>query len=497
VAEGETALMTRSGPLVAVIEGAICTLPFDAVDGVLDVDKRTLYVKSGTKLTELPVPKRPNCTFKGWYTSEGVPVTNGTTWVASGTTSIAAKWLGDVQHSIAFDARRTIQPDIFQQPFKAAYGEPMQAVFPPDRTDRAAFLGWWLDGVQCYGSDGYPLEGFSECPWERDVTLTARWALARDAFANPFTPANGVTNVVIGVEATDEPDEPDHDGEGILRATHWYCFEVSNGVPVTVTFNDLSGVEGPCVAIAAYRGDDLGDLACLASTLDFKSFETTLEWPPTKTEVVRLALAQDGAPGEAGLSAYEITVTGSGFVSAWINPDKLPGETAEERNALALTLDGFSEAVSQRVAPVPTYASFTKWAHVGDPAAEVPPDRLAAMPNVVLASAYDLTVVPTGMLSVVAYEVTKTDADKTAMRLTLRVSGTFTDGGAKDKNLLVAAIGVKGSPTVGGIYSVDNFDYLIEADDVKTNDVHLLVTPKKAKEDDPPLDAFFVIPVAY
>jgi len=491
VTEGGTALMTRSGALVAVIEGETCTLTFDAVDGVLDPENRTMTVDFGAQIWELPTPTRKDCDFLGWYTASGDPVTNGATWITSGTTALAARWKGSYAHRISFDGRRTVEPDIVKE-LECAYGDTLDDVSQPGRTD-ATFLGWWLDDVQCYDSDGHPLKGYETCPWERDVTLRARWAMDRDDFAGAFPLAAGVTNVVVGVGATDEEDEPAHAGDDSLRATHWYSFAVTNGVPVAVTFNDLSGVECPYVAIAVYSGDDLADLECIDSTVEYESFETTFEWTPAKTEVVHLALAQDGAPGEAGLSAYEIAVTGGGvpFVSAWTNPDEfLPYGTAEERNALALAMDGFSDDVSERVSPTKAYASFTAWAHVGDPAKEIPPSEIADKPNVVLASAYSLTAAPSGTVTVAAFEMTKTEAGETAMRITLRVGGSFAASGAKDMNLLVAAIGVKGSQTVGGTYSDDDFDCRVEAADTQKNEVRLLVTPKKA-------DAFFVVPVTY
>jgi len=84
----------------------------------------------------------------------------------------------------------------------------------------------------------------------------------------------------------------------------------------------------------------------------------SFEWTPTKTEIVHLVLAQDGAPGEVELSAYELTVTGSAPI--WTNPDTLPCKTASEHNALTLTLDGFSGDVSERGALTKTYGSFTQ-----------------------------------------------------------------------------------------------------------------------------------------
>jgi len=499
IAEGEPATMTRDGALIALIAGESCTITLDAVDGVLDADRRTLELEYQSEVKGLPEPPdvwRPNCTFLGWYTQEGLHVTNGTLWVFGGTTPLQAKWRGTTAHTVTYERNMTPydSPETYKE---LCYGDAMPTVAPPERADGAAFLGWFFGETPCTDARGNPLVGYERCPWEVDVTLVARWSMPRDFFAQAAALEDGVTNTVVGVDATDELDEPCHDAEGTLRATHWYAFNATAGTPVRIVFEDLTSLE-PCVQLAVYSGTNLTELVKKASLLELDGAEAVLEWTPKTTGSYYLALAQDAAPDQAALTAYRIAATGVSspvWRSAWTDPATMPGETPEVRVYNALRSDGFSDTVATRLSsPTNAYVDFCAWAQVGKQGSEVSPDLLCDQTNVILAAAYGLTSAPEASVEIVSCESASTNG-VSGLRATLRVTGACTVGGVKSELLLKAALGLEGSSDVSGPYSAASVDCTTESCDAARNETTVLVTPAQTGET--AQDAFFFKGVTY
>jgi len=497
VKEGDTARMTKNGVLVALIAGAKCTFTLHANDGFVDPDEAEIELEYGDEVPELPVPKRKDCIFVGWFTPNGDEVKAGDTWVISGTTELIARWRGAYEKTLTFKMNYTVGPsDCYEK--KCCYQDSMPQPEPLPSREGARFLGWWVSDVQYYGADNKPLAGNEKSPFLDDVTLVAHWEVDRDAFAKAMSLENEVASEAIGFQGTDEAGEPEHDGEGVLRATHWYRFTGAAGTEATFTFEDLSGRD-PFVALAVYDGKSLAGLVKKASALEFESATAILAWTPEADGIYYLAVAQDGAADGTGLAAYRLTATGVGEAppppSAWTDPSTMPGDTEEERNEAALRKDGFPDEVARRISSPAAYKDFTKWAAVGDPEKEIPPSLLKDESAVILAAAFNMTMAPTGEIAVAVCETVTNAVGELSMRMTLKVKGDFTVGGANSEALLIAAIGVTGSKTLDGPFTTDTLDYTVKAADKAKCEVSVVVTPRKEADEHP--SAFFVKGKAY
>lgn len=144
-------------------------ITLDPNGGTLAEDSVT--AKVGKEIGTLPVPTLENYEFLGWYTQNGVKVTDTTVLTESGDIILTAKWIGK-SYTVTLDAAGgELENPSISVIYGDAYGILPNPVFTGHK-----FLGWYTDATE-----GDPVTEDTVVALTENTTLYAHWE------ANPWS----------------------------------------------------------------------------------------------------------------------------------------------------------------------------------------------------------------------------------------------------------------------------------------------------------------------
>jgi len=167
-------------------------------------------------------------------------------------------------------------------------------------------------------------------------------------------------------------------------------------------------------------------------------------------------------------------------------------KTAEEDNYTSLRLDGHSDEIARRLSDASSYAGFRAWAndaglHGGR---MLLPGDLVGRKLIVTAAAYGLAEVPAEAdARIVGCELVANEPS-VVLRLTVGVEASFAKGRGANEALLTAALGLKGTDDLNGVFSSERCDVTVESVDGECGRIVFRVTARHA-EATPPVRFFY------